>query len=132
MPAIACNPPVVVWDMPFATAGTTAPYRDRAKLHADATNKAAREGAEAFRRFRGNAVGTADPQILYLKSCMLDPLTARDSLRRLAASQGIDLNGLIAQAARHFGSPVIERRTEPLSREELEFLFDDDQRALNS
>lgn len=129
MPAIAPNPTALVWEKPSASPATVI-LRYSFGLHGETTSKAVQEGVRAIRRFRGNAIGTADSNESLMRS-MLDPLTAREGLRALAAGQGLDLDALIAGAAQHFTSPRIERRTEPLSEEELEFLIDDDQRAFN-
>jgi hypothetical protein len=60
----------------------------------------------------------------------LDPEYARDDLREYAQSQGIDFDELLEQAGRHFQSSEIVRRITPLTPEELDALFEDDEDAL--
>jgi hypothetical protein len=108
---------------------------DRAKglssamqLHGTTATLAAQEAFLAIRRFLIGK-GFRDTTF-HQKACMLDPLTAMVDMRAFARSQGADLDEMIAGAARQFSSPQIIRRTEPLSPKELEFLLEDDQRAL--
>src|SRR4051812_16482109 len=48
------------------------------------------------------------------------------SMRSYCENVGVDLDDLLKCASVHFESPVITRRTEPLSEVELQILFDDD------
>jgi hypothetical protein len=61
----------------------------------------------------------------------LDPVVARTALRAYAASRGEDFDALVADASKHFSSADIARSTPPLTSQELETLFEDDQRSLD-
>ena len=123
MPAIA--PPqaqvVVVWNMPFVKSTSRDP-----KLQGPSAKQTAREAEQALRRFRSTLFdemgATTVPQ-----TCVLNPHTAMHDIRAFAAEQGLDFDELVDGAAIHFTAPAVARRTEPLSTDELESLFDDDQ-----
>lgn len=126
MPAIASPPQnqiVYFCDMPFATKEPC--ETELIAICGESSRKSLQEGLEAIRRFR-NPLGRLVP-----RSYLLDPLASLDSVRDLATMQGINLDAVIAGASQHFGLPTVKHRTEPLSQEELESLFEDDQRALD-
>ncbi|HEV2293398.1 MAG TPA: hypothetical protein VGR35_06050 [Tepidisphaeraceae bacterium] len=130
MPAIAPPLPPANVVTPYIVVTSAATSRDRYILHADGTIKAGEEAARAVRRFRRRSSATiSSPASGFGRHGLLEPLTIEADLRMFAANEGIDFDALIAGAAMHFNAPAITRRTEPLSREELEFLFDDDTRA---
>jgi hypothetical protein len=119
---------VVVWEMPFAEAAQ-AGFGGWGHLGGTSSKMTAREAAEAFRRFYSavDEVASITPPRL----CMIRLDTARQSIATYAAAQGIDFNTVVTNASRHFVSPEIIRRDQLLSGEELERLFDDDQRAFD-
>jgi hypothetical protein len=52
-------------------------------------------------------------------------------MRQLAQEENLDFDKLLAQAEKHFASDKIRSRSTPLSKEELDFLYLDDQKASN-
>ena len=60
---------------------------------------------------------------------LLPAATFEAGLRAYAESKGLDLDGMVASAGAHFRTDPVQRRVEPLTDEELESLFEDDQRT---
>jgi len=127
MPALTAQPVVIVWKMPIVPALSG---RGFSGLHGEDARKVATEALQAIRRFQGT-VGHQSIDGPMRDNGILDPLASHAAMREFANQQGVDLDALVAGAARNFLNPVIERRRQPLTAEELELLFDDDQRAFN-
>jgi hypothetical protein len=110
-------------DKSFASSQYLVHRHRKSGFEGDVASKIEVEAAEAFRRFRGSY--TERPQADWLR-----PTMGQNELRQFAVAQGVDFDALVEGAAQHFMSPVVQHRMEPLSGEELEFLFEDDQRAV--
>lgn len=126
MPAIAPPPPgpfLVREVSPYAYVWQTPAQC----TFSEAARRVAREADAAVRRFSGKYV----EEPMAATDYMLDPETVESELRAFAAAKGINIDAWADEAGRHFQLPDIQRRTEPLSDQELEILFEDDQRALD-
>jgi hypothetical protein len=88
--------------------------------------KAAKVGEEAVSRVQRRSWAGLAPS-----TTVLDPISSEAGLRAYANQNGIDFDELVDRAARNFAATVVTRRLDAFSREELEFLFEDDQRAFN-
>src|ERR1700722_11673851 len=62
---------------------------------------------------------------------MLDPITAGAEFRAFATSHGQDLDVLVEGASKHFSSAERVAKKDPITAQELEILFEDDQRTFN-
>lgn len=60
-----------------------------------------------------------------LESAMID-VRQFDQFRQHVEAQGENFDRLVNGAAKHFASPVISRRTEPLTAAELQALWEDE------
>lgn len=126
MPAIAPLPLVRIvmgWEMPFASG------RKATAGHGEAARVTAREADRALDRVEHWLRPGAGKALLL--DATIDPVTSQEELRAFAAANGVDFDALLGDASRSFTSPVIHRREESLSAEELESLFEDDQRTFD-
>lgn len=133
MAAIADIPPALQFpaaEARFAAPQRVIPWGGARRAFGESGAKVAMEALEALRRIRSRfwmeATLVANPL-----NCRIDPIHAAAELRAYAAAQGIEFDALVQGAAAHFQSAEINRRETPLTPEELEFLVDDDARAID-
>jgi len=125
MPAIAHGNSIVfvAYQMPRGSGMASQHIDNQVELHREVA-KVWREAQAAYERFRrGTFSGVG------LEASLLDPVGAQDALKSYALSQGHNFEEVVRGASLHFSSPNIQRRTHPLTHEELESLLEDDQRA---
>jgi hypothetical protein len=60
----------------------------------------------------------------------LDPIADGETIRAFVQGQEVDFDRLLDAAASHFYSPVIHRRTELLTPQELERVIEDDEHSI--
>ncbi len=91
----------------------------------DVSAKVMREAMQAFDRL--DRPSRRFPASTAYFPGLMDPESGTDDLRRYAIANGVDFDAIVQGASEHFASATITRRTYPLTAEELEMLFDDDQ-----